>query len=89
MKAGPIVGIVAAAFAVLLAVLYLVHRRAMEKQKERLKNMFAKHVVQSLKIGIGASGDFFSMEALQEEFKHIDVGEEGGDGVISKAVNIQ
>ena len=51
--------------------------------------MFAKHVVQSLKIGIGASGDFFSMEALQEEFKHIDVGEEGGDGVISKAVNIQ
>jgi len=85
VKAGPIVGIVSAVFAVLLAVLYLVHRRAMEKQKERLKNMFAKHVVQSLKIGIGASGDFFSMEALQEEFKHIDVGEEGGDGVISKA----
>uniref|UniRef100_A0A7S3Q5T8 EF-hand domain-containing protein n=1 Tax=Chaetoceros debilis TaxID=122233 RepID=A0A7S3Q5T8_9STRA len=85
VKAGPIVGIVSAVFAVLLAVLYLVHRRAMEKQKERLKNMFAKHVVQSLKIGIGASGDFFSMEALQEEFKRIDVGEEGGDGVISKA----
>ena len=89
MKAGPIVGIVSAVFAVLLAVLYLVHRRAMEKQKERLKNMFAKHVVQSLKIGRGASGDFFTMEALQEEFKQIDVGEEGGDGVISKAVSIQ
>eukprot|EP01083_Nonionella_stella_P275716 936596_1 len=57
----------------------------MKLQKERLKNLFAKHVVQSLKIGMGASGDFFTMEALQEEFKQIDVGEEGGDGMISKA----
>jgi hypothetical protein len=85
VKAGPIVGIVSAVFAVLVAALYFAHLRAMRLQKERLKNLFAKHVVQSLKIGMGASGDFFTMEALQEEFKQIDVGEEGGDGMISKA----
>lgn len=84
IKAGPIVGIVCAVFAVLLVALYLIHRSAMARQKERLKDVFAKHVVQSLGIGKGASADFFTMEGLQREFNQIDVGEEGGDGKISK-----
>ena len=88
IKAGPIVGIVCAVFAVLLIILYYVHRRSLAAQKERLKNMFARHVIDSLGIGKGASADFLTMEALQEEFKAIDVGKEGGDGKISKGVSL-
>lgn len=83
-KAGPIVGIVSAVFAVLLLVLYFGHRHKLAQQKDRLKNMFAKRIVQSLKIGDGASDVYFTMEGLQKEFNRIDVGAEGGDGMISK-----
>ncbi len=61
----------------------------MAAQRERLKNMFARHVIDSLGIGKGASSDYLTMDALREEFNAIDVGEEGGDGMISKAVSVQ
>ena len=89
IKAGPIVGIVCAVFAVLLIILYYCHRRSLAAQRERLKNMFARHVIDSLGIGKGGSADFLTMEALQEEFNAIDVGKEGGDGMISKVVSLQ
>jgi len=86
IKAGPIVGIVSALFVVILCALYYWHQRSMATQRERLKNMFAKHVIDSLEIGKGASSaDYLTMDALQKEFNAIDVGEEGGDGKISKA----
>ena len=89
VKAGPIVGIVSALFVVILVVLYYCRRRSLVAQKERLKNMYARHVIDSLGIGKGASADYLTMEVLQEEFNVIDDGEEGGDGKISKAVSVQ
>jgi len=86
IKAGPIVAIVCAVFAVLIALLFYLHRRSLNKQKDALKNTFAKHVIDTLGIGKGASAEFFTMDALTKEFNAIDSGtDEGGDGKISKA----
>lgn len=90
VNAGLVAGLTAALAVVVIATVVFIMRRIQERklaeQRERLKNTFAKHVIEALGIGKNASAEALTMEALMEEFKKIDSGiEEGGDGNISKA----
>lgn len=72
VKAGPIAGIVVAAFVVLIGVLYLLHRKAMIDQAARNKKAFARRIAETIKLE-GPGGEM-TPEALAEEFKKIDNG---------------
>lgn len=92
VNAGLVGGLTAALAVVVIAAVVVIMRKIQQKklaeQKERLKNMFAKHVINTLGIGRNASSEALTMEALTKEFKTIDSGtEEGGDGNISKEVS--
>lgn len=80
MKAGPIVGIVAATFVVLIGVLYLFHRKAMEDQAARNQAVFARRIAETIKLE--GPDRALTPEALAEEFKKIDNG--NVDGSIDK-----
>jgi len=87
VNAGVIAGItVAIAIVVIGAVAYLmqsVHKKRMATEKERLKNEFARRLVETFSIGSGREA--ITMEKITEEFQRIDSGPQGGDGRISKA----
>jgi hypothetical protein len=72
VKAGPIVGIVGAAFVVLIGFLYLLHRKAMIDQAARNKEAFARRIAETIKLE--GPGREMTPEALAEEFKKIDNG---------------
>mmetsp|Transcript_28276 Transcript_28276/g.68088 ORF Transcript_28276/g.68088 Transcript_28276/m.68088 type:complete len:512 (-) Transcript_28276:133-1668(-) len=85
VKAGPIVGIVVACFvaflAVLLAVLYHFHQKAMKDQASRIQAMFARRIAETIKLE--GPDRTLTPEALAAEFKKID-GAGNTDGTIDK-----
>eukprot|EP00585_Thalassiosira_rotula_P022233 CAMPEP_0196225016 /NCGR_PEP_ID=MMETSP0912-20130531/49662_1 /TAXON_ID=49265 /ORGANISM="Thalassiosira rotula, Strain GSO102" /LENGTH=612 /DNA_ID=CAMNT_0041504459 /DNA_START=1 /DNA_END=1837 /DNA_ORIENTATION=+ len=72
VKAGPIVGIVVACFAVLLLALFFLHKKAMKEQAERNQAVFARRIAETIKLE-GPDREL-TPEALAEEFKKIDNG---------------
>mmetsp|Transcript_52071 Transcript_52071/g.110661 ORF Transcript_52071/g.110661 Transcript_52071/m.110661 type:complete len:269 (+) Transcript_52071:26-832(+) len=80
LKAGPIVGIVVAAFIVLIALLYYFHLKALQEQAARNQSMFARRIAETIKLE--GPDRTLTPEALAEEFKKIDNG--NVDGAIDK-----
>ena len=80
-QAGPIAGIVVAVSVVLIAGLYLLHRKAMKDQAMRNQSVFARRIAETIKLS--GPDRVLTPEALAEEFKKIDNG--NVDGNIDKA----
>jgi len=78
MLAGPIVGVVLAFCAVLIAALYLLHRKILGDQKKKIRQVFAKQIAGGVTI---QSGKSLTMEDISSQFKSID---KSGDGLIDK-----
>jgi len=85
MKSGAIAGFCILALVVVGAIGYAIHRRAIKKQKKRLRKVFAHQVAK--RVDLRGSVSQLNPEDLAAEFKRIDKGiKEGGsaDGFISK-----
>jgi len=73
LLAGPIVGIVVACFAVLLGGLYVLYKKKMAAQVERVKSIFARQIASNV--------SSLDMDDLAKEFKRIDT---SGDGLLNR-----
>lgn len=85
MKPGAIAGFCILALVVVGAIGYSLHRRAIKKQKKRLRKVFARQVAK--RVDLRGSVSQLSPEDLAAEFKRIDKGikEDGSaDGFISR-----
>jgi hypothetical protein len=77
MLAGPIAGVVLAFCAVLIAALYLLHRKKLDDQKKKIRQVFAKQIAGGVTV---QSGKSLTMEDISGQFKSID---KSGDGLVS------